>query len=196
MKLLEALVLRAQGIKLFAATIDKKLTKLRKQTRAELDLHMKAYGKHKNIDQLKDDLQDSLSEGYAKAYKLGLQKKNLTPQDKKYLQFVENKQFDYLDGMLDDIENGTSKMPISNRLDMYTNHIDSLFWYGSLKGKNKQIYWNLDAQAENCPDCIELADNSPYDPEDLPTVPRGGDTECLMHCKCFLSHKPHGFFWG
>ena len=179
-----------------AANSLKKLAKIRKNVRAELEEHINTYNKTQDIDQLTDDMQDTLEEGYTKAFKLGLQKQKLGPKDSAFLKKVKNKQFDYLDGFIEDIENNSSKMPIAARLDMYANFIDSFFWYGSLKGKDKLVFWNLDVEAENCPDCVELASNSPYDPLDLPTVPRAGDTECLNNCKCFLSHQAHGFVWS
>ncbi len=48
------------------------------------------------------------------------------------------------------------------------------------------IHWIINVEAEHCPDCIGIAASSPYNKSTLPTVPRHGDTRCLMNCQCHL----------
>jgi hypothetical protein len=46
--------------------------------------------------------------------------------------------------------------------------------------------WVYGGNEEHCPDCIKLAQMSPWEAEALPTVPGSGQTKCLWHCQCLL----------
>lgn len=48
-----------------------------------------------------------------------------------------------------------------------------------------QFYWRL-GPAEHCPDCLELAADSPYAKFELSVFPGDGGTVCLVNCKCWL----------
>lgn len=79
------------------------------------------------------------------------------------------------------------------RLGMYGGGSDEAFFRGfaSSMPSSAVINWRLGITERHCPDCIELAKNSPYSPtgrggNPLPTVPRGGDTQCLSNCLCSL----------
>lgn len=65
----------------------------------------------------------------------------------------------------------------------------ALFFNGLVAGSapSQQFKWELGSVAtRHCEDCVELAANSPYTKETLPTVPRAGDTRCLFRCHCSL----------
>lgn len=49
--------------------------------------------------------------------------------------------------------------------------------------------WHLGAVEDHCKGsfaCPDLAKNSPYTAQSIPTYPRAGATPCLFHCKCAL----------
>lgn len=49
-----------------------------------------------------------------------------------------------------------------------------------------RIWWRLGPTDQNCVDCVELAEHSPYTPARLPTVPGAAKTICNVGCACFL----------
>lgn len=69
------------------------------------------------------------------------------------------------------------------------NSLDAQFFRGMLAGAgDNQIFsWELGgAVVMHCPDCITMNVNSPYLKQNLPTVPRAGETQCHSYCKCTL----------
>lgn len=96
---------------------------------------------------------------------------------------------------LNKIWNDDEVMDRDKRRDLYVNNLDAMFHQGALAGTQADvsINWKI-SPAEHCIDCLTLAANGPYakpgvdsELEELPTVPRRGDTECLANCKCFLT---------
>lgn len=89
---------------------------------------------------------------------------------------------------------GVSDEALGNaaRLGMYGGSADDAFWTGFAAGLPSQarIWWTLGI-AEHCEDCLGLAAGSPYDKpgtgsNPLPTLPRAGDTKCIVNCRCHL----------
>ena len=67
--------------------------------------------------------------------------------------------------------------------------------FAGTAASDDQIEWRMSA-SEHCTDCKTHAANSPYAPEELPTHPGQGGTQCLTNCKCRLyrvSDKREGF---
>lgn len=94
----------------------------------------------------------------------------------------------FLSGFSKDVKHGTGTMDRHTRAAMYVKALDSVYMKGQVAGLPDffRIYWRL-GEAEHCQDCLRLAANSPYMPNELPTVPREGHTECLSNCQCHLS---------
>lgn len=74
------------------------------------------------------------------------------------------------------------------RITQYAQAAQQAYWHEWVKllPKQKSIYWRLTASAENCGDCAERANNSPYTVEALPGVPGDGSTQCHGNCRCYL----------
>lgn len=52
---------------------------------------------------------------------------------------------------------------------------------------DEPIWWRLgEPESSHCRSCPRLAENSPYPPGQLPTVPRGNQTTCKQNCLCWL----------
>ena len=69
------------------------------------------------------------------------------------------------------------------------NSLDAQFFRGMLAGAgdNQIFFWELGgAVVMHCPDCITMNVDSPYLKQNLPTVPRSGETQCHSYCKCTL----------
>lgn len=97
------------------------------------------------------------------------------------------KQYTFLRDFALAILAGLSLALALNRVLMYGSATQQSFWQAmaNSRGRGVSITWTLGI-AEHCPDCVALANNSPYTPETLPTYPGAGDTECLTNCKCGL----------
>lgn len=59
-------------------------------------------------------------------------------------------------------------------------------WVFNLEVEDVHHYIANNVIVHNCPDCIELAEGSPYSYDELPTIPAAGDTVCLSNCACSL----------
>lgn len=73
------------------------------------------------------------------------------------------------------------------RAKLYGGAVDAAGWLGMLavQAPRAEIDWVLSI-AEHCTDCLALAAGGPYQRDELPTVPRNGDTRCLANCRCWL----------
>jgi hypothetical protein len=49
------------------------------------------------------------------------------------------------------------------------------------------FYWHLQDHSHACPECPDLALNSPYRQADLPAYPTAGETTCRANCRCWLT---------
>lgn len=131
--------------------------------------------------------------GYEKAYRLGTDASGLSfiqlpSEDIEWLKRARAFDYKFLDKFADDIVAGQGSMAYDDRATMYIDTIDAIFDAGRVDAypnESTLVYWEL-STAENCGDCIDLALNSPYRPDELPTTPRAGGTMCLSNCKCEL----------
>src|SRR5438309_14178 len=158
------------------AELEKKLGKVyNKYDRGEID-----------VEGFKHRFQRELVKGYESAFRAGKGEERLSSKDRRWIQSFSAKQFDYLEGFTDDLEAGQE--PVSNeaRVKLYGGTVRAAYWQGAVSEYDEPLDWVLNDNVQNCDDCIELADNSPYDPGDLPTVPGAGDTVCLGNCNCQL----------
>ena len=87
--------------------------------------------------------------------------------------------------------NKPGRMPIANRLKLYSNAVTAGFNAGAVAaGENGElIFWKLGA-CDHCVDCPVLAASGPYTKNTLPTLPGQGQTQCRTNCCCFLSFVP------
>jgi hypothetical protein len=131
---------------------------------------------------------------WEKAYGLGVRSVGnpfgVWEQDKTWLKGAETEEFGYLGKFVEDIKKNELAMGIEDRLGMYVETLDSVYFHGQVEGSPEfvKIIWHL-RDSKHCDDCIRLAAGSPYTKTTLPTVPRSGDSRCLSNCKCFLEFK-------
>ena len=131
---------------------------------------------------------------WEKAYGLGIRSVGnpfgVWEQDKTWLKGAEAEEFGYLGKFAEDIKKNELAMGIEDRLGMYVETLDSVYFHGQVEGSPEfvKIIWHL-RDSKHCNDCIKLAAGSPYTKTTLPTVPRSGDSRCLSNCKCFLEFK-------
>lgn len=134
-----------------------------------------------------------LRAGYERAYRLGTDAGGmgafkLPAEDLAWLARARRAEYRFLDKFARDIVQGKGTMSYRDRASMYVDSMDGMFDAGRIDAypaEGTLIYWELSA-AESCGDCIDLAINSPYTPDELPTTPRAGGTACLSHCQCSL----------
>jgi len=131
--------------------------------------------------------------GYERAYRLGtdaagLDFMKLPKEDLRWLARGRSHEYKFLNKFADDIVAKRGTMSYRDRAAMYVGNTDGMFDAGRVDGypnESTWVYWELSA-AEHCGDCIDLAMNSPYRPDQLPTTPRAGNTQCLSNCQCSL----------
>ncbi len=129
----------------------------------------------------------SLGRAYEKAFKKGAGTNKINAAGRKWIEDFKEKQYKYLQGFADAIENGTTVMGTTQRMGMYSNTVRSSYWSGSAIGtKGKVLLDWVTFPGENCDDCLELEENGPYTRNSLPTVPGAGDTVCKGNCNCKL----------
>lgn len=145
--------------------------------------------------QFQHHVRKEFKKAYYRAFELGTESTGinldyvkLPKSDYAWLDRARSGEYKYLDKFIDDVINGDGTMDYSKRMSMYQDTLDSLFDAGrvdAMPSEGTTIYWILSAE-ESCPDCLELASDSPYIPNELPSTPRAGDTRCLSNCQCTL----------
>lgn len=147
------------------------------------------------------NFEKAMFDSYAKAFQAGALKmgnsqykdiKNLTASDRRLLRRVVSKEMGYLKRYLS--QDGVKKLSGQHfqgvsRMQGFVNSLDAQFFRGMLAGAgdNQIFFWELGgAVVMHCPDCITLNVDSPYLKQNLPTVPRAGETQCHSWCKCVL----------
>lgn len=134
---------------------------------------------------LETRLKKRLAKAYEDVYALGSQ----GYLDEDFIQAQLEKEYGFLRSLFIDIRKDQTHMPLDQRLSMYADKLDSVYWSARVreKSRGKEIHWNLGESDKNCEDCVTLASNSPYTRDTLPTYPAAGDTKCLTSCHCYLT---------
>jgi hypothetical protein len=131
---------------------------------------------------------------WEKAYGLGIKSVGnpfgIWEQDKTWLKGAEAEEFGYLGRFVEDIKNNEFVMELEDRLSMYIETLDGVYFHGQVEGSPDyvRIVWHL-RDAKHCDSCIRAAAGSPYTKKNLPFVPKDGTTECLSNCRCFLTFE-------
>ena len=115
-------------------------------------------------------------------------KANLTPVNYGRVGGVLADEYRFLNQFAQDIGAGqVSRAQALARVKQYGRATQQAFWreFAQATPDTEVIYWELNI-AEHCSDCIDLATNSPYTAETIPTFPGAGETECRGNCKCNL----------
>lgn len=98
-------------------------------------------------------------------------------------------EYGFLTNFANDIANGTvSEAKALARIKQYGNATQQSYWREYASQSENLLYWLL-ASVRNCPDCIDLALNSPYTTDSIPTYPSAGVTRCHGNCKCTLVRR-------
>ena len=156
---------------------------------------MKTSGYEVALNTSVEEFKDLCREAYSGAYKAGIMRSgspmakspSLPELDLKAINEMVEKEAEFFAKRLS--EKAISPDFISTIAERYGASAKAVFWNGLISGSGEgQLFrWQLGSVlTEHCDDCIELASNSPYTKETLPTVPRAGDTRCLWNCHCEL----------
>lgn len=161
--------------------------KFKDKLNRKMQHQLKSFNDHGHIERLSHELKTELDNAYQKAYEMGAGTSKISDKEREWLDGVRDDQFSYLDNFLSDINADEGKMDYGQRLKMYVEKVDSMYWAGAVKSldEDTMIDW-VTMPGENCEDCLELEEGGPYTPEELPTVPRSGETVCLGNCNCQL----------
>lgn len=175
--------------RILAAPEAKGFPKFKERIGSKLHAQLHKFKKTQDIGDLSLGLRKTLDDAYDKAYRIGASTDKISKKEEKWIDEVRAEQYEYLDGFLSDLDAGRSRMDPGQRLDMYVKKLDAMYWSGAVKSLegNTEIDWLLGSTDSSCEDCIELASNSPYGPDELHTVPGAGDTDCIANCMCSLS---------
>ncbi|ARU40200.1 hypothetical protein CCB80_03220 [Armatimonadetes bacterium Uphvl-Ar1] len=153
-------------------------------------------------DQFGDVVFTELLRAHAVAVAAGRQRAGilgaLNELDKEVALFHGQQQGAYLEGFVRrlnekskrywDEEKGEWKRGVINRdLQMYASRYrgSANIAFESNSPEGSEFYWRLGI-AEHCPDCLELAAESPHTQGELPVFPGDGGTKCIVNCKCWL----------
>ena len=118
---------------------------------------------------------------------------NMTSADRVRVNEILSSEYEFLTTFADDIASGNvSEAQALARARQYGNASQQSYWDGVLVVSTvgvastlNIITWQLNP-GESCPDCIDLANNSPYSVLTLPTRPGAGATRCRGNCNCTL----------
>lgn len=113
----------------------------------------------------------------------------LDEKEQKWLNKLIEEDKKYLIKFIEYVSKGAQKVSISyikNRAKYYKETLQVAFDASkiSLTPEGIALYWVVDIHAEHCESCLWLEKQSPFLPENLPTLPKAGDTICKVGCKC------------
>lgn len=145
-----------------------------------------------DIAQLEWGLKKELGIAYKEAYSLGQQSVgysgDLMDEDLAFIKSFKATENGFLRNFMNAIASEKLVIDRYERAKMYVDTVKTLFDHARVEAAPEwvKIYWMPTRGARHCLDCLELAVNSPYTKETLPTTPRAGDTKCLSNCQCHL----------
>jgi len=156
---------------------------------------MKTSGYEVAVQRSIDEFKEICRKAYEGAYDAGImragspmvQNAELSDLTSRAIDEMVNKEAEFFAKRLSEKTVSTDIM--STIAERYGASAKAVFWNGLISGStnDQQFRWQLGSVlTEHCDDCLELAANSPYTKDTLPTVPRAGDTKCLWRCKCSL----------
>lgn len=143
-----------------------------------------------------------LSDAYRKSYLYGLQStgmpvrfgapRALSNKEREWLESGLKQELKFFDGLVGEVRKGRNISALVPRIKMYSDALTSAYSAGQVigSGTDTLVHWHLDPNAQHCPDCIEIANASPFTKETLPTQPKSGWCQCKSNCKCTLSFEP------
>jgi hypothetical protein len=111
--------------------------------------------------------------------------------DRAFGRLVAQEEMPFLDAFRRDVEGGRytredgilDREAIARRASMYAARLYGTANEALVLVADEAIEWRL-GETDHCRSCLRLAANSPYPAGTLPTVPRGGKTECVTNCGC------------
>lgn len=143
-------------------------------------------------------MQQEIKDEYIRQYLSFIGGRNfMTPADWGSVGGMISDQYKYLKGFAQDIATGNlTEAQIQARAAMYINSAREAAERAKAKSAKKadfdEVYWELNPQLENCPDCVEfnsmswqLVEKDPY----KGAYPGSGDTRCLTACGCQLVYQ-------
>lgn len=147
--------------------------------------------------ELKTVLRLAHEEAYLNGMKAsGFKGDTLPTKDKKWVTRSRANEHNYLRKFVDDIENKRGKMDYLDRVVLYANAVNGSYSAGrnAVMPSNMLVYWRLEKgkspvtgePIKHCDTCLAMSKMSPFVPENLPIVPRGGHTKCVHNCSCKL----------
>ncbi|KKM01473.1 hypothetical protein LCGC14_1794040, partial [marine sediment metagenome] len=139
------------------------------------------------MGEFQSNLQESLRQGLRRG------QRRLTPDTtaipraaRRNMVKYSNRQIQYFKGLLKDVDS-MSAAQLSQRSQMYVQSGEGLYNETVIKGLDMEAKWNL-SEAVHCPDCLER-DGKTWPTKELPFVPRDGNSQCIMNCKCYLTYS-------
>ncbi len=175
----------------------RKLQRRVRDFRAELHKLVSSYqGEKLSMKDLRNKSSDAFRKIYQEAWEAGrrasglfkLQKANKpTKEEESWFRGAVREELSHWNNFLDEISRGKKmSFPVSQRVDMYADSVLFMFHIGRISGMpdNVLLHWYPKERKVGvmCPGCRFMVDNSPYPRDIMPTVPRAGDTPCLMRC--------------
>jgi len=153
---------------------------------------------HTPIARLRNKSAQAFQEIYTEAWNLGrkasgimrLQTKVRAPSKAEEEQFrsTVREELSFWQGFLSELEGEVwqGRFSVDERVEMYSKTVWFIFHIGRISGMSDTVllHWfpTRKRSGRMCPGCAYMVTNSPYPRDVMPTVPRGGDTPCLMRC--------------
>lgn len=146
---------------------------------------LSAYQRGEITDEVLEQMwRAEIKDAWEKAYRFGVRSVGnpfgVWEEDESWLKGAEREEFGYLGKFVEDIKKNELVMSLEDRLDMYIETLDGVYFHGKVDGSPEfvKIHWIL-RESKHCDDCIRFAAGSPYTKKTLPAVPRDGTSRCM-----------------
>jgi len=164
-----------------------KLTRT-KQTHARQQSHVLASRQLGIAAKFKNDLRQSYVNAFLAGMRASGHPTRPTQEELRWVDSAWKHELRYVNRLVGEISQGTPVDRLQHRIKMYPRVVRAMFDAGRVAGGHPDalIYWEVDHDAEHCPDCLYLESLAPFTAKTLPTTPRAGLCRCLGNCKCRL----------
>lgn len=153
-----------------------------------------------NESKFVDNMSAHLEIAHTKSSMLGRNRAgDLTPLhdvDKNLGRIVTNIEKDFLTAFSQDIKYGRytnedgsyNESAIRTRAQYYSGRCLGVAneTFVATQDDDTLLWWVMGGAENHCPDCPDIAANSPYVKSTIPSMPHTNETQCMFQCKCHI----------
>lgn len=178
---------------------DSKLKKIKESYRKKLtDIVSEVARRKRTVHEARIIAANTFRTYFGAAYALGLKKQGVkerakvseiiskfTNDDRNHINTMVSEELVYFSKFLEQAQDLEFGMGVEKRIGMYADGLNSIYSGARIAalGNTVLLFWSGPKDDRKCLSCLYLSQAGPYTAENLPTLPKAGDTLCLSNCR-------------